>query len=87
MNNIETRLARLEERQNNLELDVKEIKSQLNETAKRSDVQELRETLESRDQNYTRNLWRLVFVLIVVFTGILMMAVGLKVSDLPTGLF
>ena len=87
MNNIETRLARLEERQNNLELDVKEIKSQLNETAKRSDVQELRETLEARDQHYTRNLWRLVFVLIVVFTGILMMAVGLKVSDLPTGLF
>lgn len=87
MNNIETRLARLEERQNNLELDVKEIKSQLNETAKRSDVQELRETLEARDQNYTRNLWRLVFVLIIVFTGILMMAVGLKVSDLPTGLF
>jgi len=87
MNNIETRLARLEERQNNLELDVKEIKSQLNETAKRSDVQELRETLESRDQNYTRNLWRLVFVLIIVFTGILMTAVGLKVSDLPTGLF
>lgn len=87
MSNIETRLARLEERQNNLELDVKEIKSQLNETAKRSDVQELRETLESRDQNYTRNLWRLVFVLIIVFTGILMTAVGLKVSDLPTGLF
>lgn len=39
-----------------LESDVTEIKQVLNETAKKSDVQELKEAIETRDAIYTKNL-------------------------------
>ncbi len=83
---LEQRVTRLEERTVALERDIKEIKSQLNETAKKSDVERLEKTLEQRDANYTRNLWKLIFILIGVFTAITLTAVGLSVADinLPT---
>ena len=69
-----------------VERDIKEIKPQLNETAKRSDVELLERTLNERDANYTRHLWKLIFILIAVFTAITLAAVGLSVADisLPT---
>ena len=83
---LEQRVTRLEERTVALERDIKEIKSQLNETAKKSDVERLEYTLEQRDANYTKNLWKLIFILIAVFTAITLAAVGLSVADisLPT---
>ena len=87
---IETRIARLEERQGALERDVKEIKAQLHETAKRTDVERLEMTINQRDATFTKNMWRLIFVLIGVFTAITMAAVGLstagiKLSDIFGG--
>ena len=83
---LEQRVTRLEERNVAVERDIKEIKSQLNETAKKSDVERLENTLEQRDANYTKNLWKLIFILIAVFTAITLAAVGLSVADisLPT---
>ncbi len=83
---LEQRVTRLEERNVAVERDIKEIKSQLNETAKKSDVERLEKTLEQRDANYTKNLWKLIFILIGVFTAITLAAVGLSVADisLPT---
>ena len=83
---LEQRVTRLEERTVAVERDIKEIKSQLNETAKRSDVERLERTLSERDANYTKNLWKLIFILIAVFTAITLAAVGLNVADisLPT---
>jgi hypothetical protein len=83
---LEQRVTRLEERTVAVERDIKEIKAQLNETAKKSDVERLENTLEQRDANYTRNLWKLIFILIAVFTAITLAAVGLSVADisLPT---
>ena len=83
---LEQRVTRLEERTVAVERDIKEIKSQLNETAKKSDVERLEHTLEQRDANYTKNLWKLIFILIAVFTAITLAAVGLSVADisLPT---
>ena len=83
---LEQRVTRLEERTVAVERDIKEIKSQLNETAKKSDVERLENTLEQRDANYTKNLWKLIFILIAVFTAITLAAVGLSVADisLPT---
>ena len=78
---LEQRVTRLEERQVAVERDIKEIKSQLNETAKRSDVERLERTLNERDANYTRYLWKLIFILIAVFTAITLAAVGLSVTD------
>jgi len=80
----------LEERQVALERDVKEIKAQLNETAKRTDVERLEMTINQRDATFTKNMWRLIFVLIGVFTAITMAAVGLstagiKLSDIFGG--
>lgn len=65
-----------------LETDVTEIKQQLNETAKKSDVLELKETIEKRDTTYTKNLWKLIWILIAVFTGIVAINTGLNLKDL-----
>ena len=83
---LKQRVTRLEERTVAVERDIKEIKSQLNETAKRSDVERLERTLSERDANYTKNLWKLIFILIAVFPAITLAAVGLSVADisLPT---
>ena len=80
---LEQRVTRLEERTVAVERDIKEIKAQLNETAKKSDVERLENTLEQRDANYTKNLWKLIFILIAVFTAITLAAVGLSVADIP----
>jgi len=79
---LEQRVTRLEERTVAVERDIKEIKYQLNETAKKSDVERLEKTLEQRDANYTKNLWKLIFILIGVFTAITLAAVGLNVTDI-----
>jgi uncharacterized coiled-coil protein SlyX len=48
---LEQRVTRLEERTVAVERDIKEIKSQLNETAKKSDVERLEEKLkENREE-------------------------------------
>lgn len=65
-----------------LETDVTEIKQQLNETAKKSDVLELKEVIEKRDATYTKNLWKLIWILIAVFTGIVAINTGLNLKDL-----
>ncbi len=66
-----------------LEKDVTEIKQHLNETAKKSDVQELKAVIEKRDATYTKNLWRLIWILIAVFTGIVAISTGLNLADVP----
>ena len=66
-----------------LESDVSEIKQVLNETAKKSDVRELKEVIETRDTIYTKNLWRLIWILIAVFTGIVAISTGLNIADIP----
>ncbi len=87
---IETRIARLEERQGVLERDVKEVKTQLNETAKKSDFERLERTITEWQDGQTNRMWKLIFVLIGVFTFITMAAVGLstagiKLSDIFGG--
>lgn len=81
---MESRIARLEERQQALERDVKEIKQQLHETAKKTDMERLEKMLNERDATQTKNMWKLIFILIGVFTLITLAAVGLKESDLPS---
>lgn len=66
-----------------LEVDVSEMRQQLNETAKKSDVRELKEVIETRDTIYTKNLWRLIWILIAVFTGIVAISTGLNLADIP----
>ena len=82
MTTPENRITRLEERQANIEQDVSEIKAQLNQTATKSDVQDLKRTIESRDDLITKNLWKLIWILIAVFTGIVAINTGLNLSDL-----
>ena len=87
---IEARIARLEERQGVLERDVKEVKIQLNETAKKSDFERLERTITEWQSGQTNRMWKLIFVLIGVFTFITMAAVGLstagiKLSDIFGG--
>jgi len=90
MIDMEQRITRLEERQVALERDVKEIKIQLNETAKKSDFERLERTITEWQGGQTNRMWKLIFVLIGVFTLITMAAVGLstagiKLSDIFGG--
>ena len=78
---IEARIARLEERQVVLERDVKEIKIQLNDTAKKSDFERLERTITEWQSGQTNRMWKLIFILITVFTAITLAAVGLSVVD------
>jgi uncharacterized coiled-coil protein SlyX len=80
---LEQRVTRLEERTVAVERDIKEMKAQLNETAKKSDVERLEKTLEQRDATYTKNLWKLIWILIAVFTGIVAINTGLNFADIP----
>ena len=80
---LEQRVTRLEERTVAVERDLKEMKAQLNETAKKSDVERLEKTLEQRDATYTKNLWKLIWILIAVFTGIVAINTGLNFADIP----
>ncbi len=87
---LEQRVTRLEERTVAVERDIKEIKSQLNETAKKSDVERLERTITEWQGGQTNRMWKLIFVLIGVFTFITMAAVGLstagiKLSDIFGG--
>ena len=87
---MEQRITRLEERQVALERDVKEIKIQLNETAKKSDFERLERTITEWQGGQTNRMWKLIFVLIGVFTFITTAAVGLstagiKLSDMFGG--
>ena len=83
---MDVRVSKLEQWRDTADEGIRELKTQLNETVKKSDLERLENKLDERDHNYMKNLWRLVFSLIVVFTGILLAAVGLGVNDLP-GLF
>jgi hypothetical protein len=81
--NIDVRIGVLEQRQLAVESDVKEIKIQLHDTVKKADLLNLETKLDERDRHYINKLWQLVFALIVVFTGIIIASVGMRVSDLP----
>ncbi len=79
---MEQRITRLEERQVALERDVKEIKVQLNDTAKKADFERLERTITEWQSGQTNRMWKLIFVLIGVFTFITMAAVGLSTADI-----
>ena len=79
---MESRIARLEERQQALERDVKEIKQQLHETAKKSDFERLERTITEWQGGQTNRMWKLIFVLIGVFTFITMAAVGMSTAGI-----
>lgn len=81
--NMDVRVGVLEQRQLTLEQDVREIKAQLHDTVKKSDLQGLESKLDSRDKLYTNKMWQLIFALIVVFTGIVIASLGMSVADLP----
>ena len=56
------------------ESDIAGIKQQLQEVAKKTDIEELRSAIEARDRNYTSNLWKLVFGL----TGLVAILAGVN---------
>jgi len=65
---LDVRVSKLEQWRDTADEDIRELKTQLNETVKKSDLERLENKLDERDHNYMKNLWRLVFSLIVVFT-------------------
>ena len=63
---MESRIARLEERQQALERDVKEIKQQLyRECKKKTDVERLEKILNERDTTPNQNMWRLILQVLI----------------------
>lgn len=81
MQEIEQRVTKLEGQMEAVRDDVSEIKYQLNQTAKKADLEELQKHIDYRDRLYTNNMWRLVFGLVVILAALLATSFGVR--DIP----
>ena len=75
---LETRITRIEEKQNNLADDVAEIKGIIGYVATKVDVEQLRSFFETRDTYWTKNLWWLVKAFAVIMGLIVLATFGIE---------
>lgn len=81
---IPDRVTRLETEMTEVRGDISEIKSQLDKAATKVDMAELKQFFEKRDSDFTRNMWRVVFGLLMLLAALVVTAFGVK--ELP-GIF
>lgn len=70
---LEGRVTRLEVKVDGLQQDISEIKTDMT-----SQINSLKTFFTERDQTFTKNLWKLVFGLVVVMVAIVMTFLGIK---------
>lgn len=75
---LENRVAILETQMKEVRDDIKEIKTQVKEGATKGDLVELKGFFDDRDQTYTKNMWKVIYGLLVVLVALLTAAWGLK---------
>ena len=75
---IKDRIIRLESEMCTTKEEIKGIKKKLEQAATRSDVDELKQIILTRDNNYTKNMWRVIFGLMGVLAAISLAAFGLE---------
>jgi len=78
---LESRVTKLETEMAGVKADLSEIKAQIGQAATKKDLSELRSFFVERDQSYTRNLWKLVFGLVLLIALIASAAVGISLSE------
>lgn len=75
------RVTRLEQRVDSIQKDVIEIKEEQKRSATKEDLLVLRQWLEERDKQYTQNMWKLIYGLLILFGGMMVVMFGIK--ELP----
>ncbi|SNY19462.1 hypothetical protein SAMN06265827_105126 [Orenia metallireducens] len=74
---LNDRVTRLESDMKNVQDDVCEIKEHLKETATKEDVINLKDYFEDRDRDFIKNMWKVIFGLIITIVTIAMSLVGI----------
>lgn len=75
---LNERVAKLETEVSNIKGDVVDMKDQLCGMATKEDVMTLKEFFYSRDKEYTKNMWRVIFGLLGLMAAIVLASYGLK---------
>ena len=83
--NLPERVTRLEAESSAMKQDIAEIKVELKKSATKEDLEELKGFFEQRDQQYnsflqqyTDNMWKLIFGLLLLFGGLMVVMFGIK---------
>jgi uncharacterized membrane protein (DUF106 family) len=58
--------------------DIKEIKEKIGNMATQKDVEDLKHFFSERDKDYTKNMWKVIFGLLILFAALIVAAFGLK---------
>ncbi|WP_408954719.1 hypothetical protein [Natroniella sp. ANB-PHB2] len=84
MNDLDNRLTKVETEVENMKEDVAANTEKLQGTATKKDVEDLKRYFGERDSDFTKNMWKLIFGLLVLLGGLLVTMFGIE--NLP-GLF
>lgn len=72
------RLTRVENRLDNVEANIAEIKAEVKQSATKSDLAELKDYFSDRDKQYNDKMWKLIFGLLLLFGGLMVVMFGIK---------
>ncbi len=75
------RVTRLEQRVDSIQKDVIEIKEEQKRSATKEDLLILRQWLEERDKQYTNNMWKVIYGLLILLGGLVVTMFAVK--ELP----
>lgn len=79
--NIPDRVTRLEQQVEGMQRDITEIKEEVKLSATKSDLIVLRNWLEERDKQFTNNMWKVIYGLIILLGGLVVTMFAVK--ELP----
>lgn len=72
------RLTRVENRLDNVEANIAEIKAEVKQSATKDDLAELKQYFSDRDKQFNNNMWKLIFGLLLLFGGLMVVMFGIK---------
>ena len=75
---LDNRVTRLETQMAEVREDIADIKTQIQASATKADLAELKAYFERRDQTYTTNMWKVIFGLLAVLVALVALSFGLK---------
>ncbi len=79
--NIPERVTRLEAQANTMQADIAEIKTELKQSATKDDVEDLKVYFTKRDEQYTANMWKVIYGLLILLGGLVVTMFAVK--ELP----
>ena len=79
--NLPERVTRLEQQVEGMQQDITEIKDEVKLSATKSDLIVLRNWLEERDKQFTNNMWKVIYGLLILLGGLVVTMFAVK--ELP----